>query len=435
MAHGILLLVKSLFKPELQALGHRVMALVVAEQLDPSRRDMWTMEGFDGVFRDQASILDILDQVAPFRPDFILYHDDSSPYLRVGEMDKSPLPTIFYSVDTHIHRSWHSYISGIFDHTFVAQSSYIPDFCSHTSNVSWLPLWAPRVIEPGATRDIPICFRGTLELPQRQQRVDFLRVVAEAVPLDYAQGPFEDAFTRAQIVLNEQIRDDVNFRVFEAIMCGACLVTPKSRNGLDELFVAGEHLVTYEPHDTVDAIDKLKKLLDNPIRRGEIARAGRDHLLANHLAKHRVQVVESTLGSLTHSPNPQGAQIALYNSARWWGTVHGRFDRVPEQLTSHLLMRLEEVSASDAHVSDETIFVCFELAAAHWSGGAGLRLCEILAHLSQRSERNAQALSVAAAYAHMQMVGGRGSESEEIGRLFQSLYQVSPFRIFDRPTV
>ncbi len=433
MAHNILLLVKSLFKKELEALGHRVVALAFEGEYDHSRRDQWSIDACDGVFRDQSSIFEILDQIAPFRPDYILYHDDSSSYIRVCEMHKCPLPTIFYSVDTHIHGTWHSYVSGMFDHTFVAQRSYMHAFQVHTNHVSWLPLWAPRRIEPSSMRDIPICFRGTLELPQRQQRVDFLRAVAQAVPLDYAQGDFEEAFSRAEIVLNEQIRDDVNFRVFEAIMCGACLVTPRSPNGLAELFVDNQHLVTYEPRNPLDAIDKLRALMDDPLRRGNIARAGRDHLLSHHLAKNRADVVESILQSLTLSRSPQCAQMALYNLVRWWGVVHGRFDCAPEPLIMHLLSGLEEVAASDAPLGEETIFVGFELAGAHWSGPAGVKLCEILSNLGRRKDRNAQTLSLAASYALTQLDGSEGGQLREIERLFNRLYQASPFRIFDRP--
>lgn len=81
---------------------------------------------------------------------------------------------------------------------------------------------------------------------QRAARVAFLASLAERVPLDYREGYYKDSLPHAKIILNEAINDDVNFRIFESLMCGGLLLTPLTGNGLLDLFVEGEHLVTYE---------------------------------------------------------------------------------------------------------------------------------------------------------------------------------------------
>jgi|GEM_PF-6171488 len=433
MPKNILLLVKSHFKPELEALGHQVKALAYKGEFNLSGAVGWSMEGCDGVFEDQASISEILHQIQPFRPDCVIYFDDSCPYLRVNQLDKSPVPTIFYSVDSHIHSSWHSYVSGLFDHTFVAQSSYLPLFRAHSMNVSWLPLWAPEIIQPVAHKEIPVCFRGSLTGPQRQQRVDFLKQVAESVPLDFAQGEFREAFPRAEIVLNEQIRDDVNFRVFEAIMCGACLVTPTSLNGLDQLFTPGEHLVTYQPHNAQDAIEKVKGLLADPARREVVARAGREHLLVRHLAEHRAQEVSQVVRTLSISRSMQAVQMALFNMARWWGVRTGRFDKAPELLIRHLLAGLDEVVSSKAELTEQTVFICLELAAASWHGEDGKRLYSLLGELSERGDQYSGAIRLAALRVRAVLDGNASAILPEFCTLLDNLLKLSPFRIFDRP--
>ena len=427
MGKNILLLVKSHFKPELEALGHTVKALAFEDEFDLSRPDAWSFSGCDGTFKNLSSIAEILNQVEPFQPDIIIYHDDSSLYLRVRDLENSDVPTIFYSVDIHIHADWHSYVSGIFDHTFVAQKNYIPRFWGESAQVSWLPLWAPEEITPRPTKDISVCFRGSLGLPQRQRRVDFLKQVAASIPLDYAEGHFKDAFTRSRIVLNEQIQDDINFRVFESIMCGACLVTPQSTNGLTNLFAPGEHIVTYQPHDPIDAIAQLEKLLRDPSLADKIAAAGREHLLNNHLAKHRAQEVHAMIQTIQVKRASHAPQIALYNLVRWWGVVSGDLSTAPQELIDLFLAALESIGTQNVPLTTETIFVACEFAAAKWSGINCRRLQNALAVISGTGNPHRQTLQLASLFAS-QVPAITPPETH----LFCELLKSSPFRVFDR---
>ena len=85
---------------------------------------------------------------------------------------------------------------------------------------------------------------------------------------------YRELFARARLVLNYAERGDLNFRVFEALACRACLLTPWVRHGLDDLFDNGRHLFVYDPND-MDGLAKLVQgLLDNPARRERVAEAG-----------------------------------------------------------------------------------------------------------------------------------------------------------------
>jgi hypothetical protein len=83
------------------------------------------------------------------------------------------------------------------------------------------------------------------------------------------------------------VKGDLNFRTFEAMVCGATLLTERINNGQEELFIPDTHLVTYKHNDVEEAADKINWLLDNPQRCREIAEAGRAEVLSKHMAEHR----------------------------------------------------------------------------------------------------------------------------------------------------
>ncbi len=438
-------------------MGYDVVALALQDEYDLQRQDSWSLRDCDGTFSDQSSIFAILDQLHPFVPNYILYHDDSFPALRVRDLEKVGIPTLYYAVDVHIHWSWQRYVSTAFDHTFIAQKNYLPAFQELTSQVSWLPLWAPQLITPHPHKDIPICFRGTLTLPQRQQRVSFLEEVARAVPLDFAAGDFKDAFSRASIVLNEQIADDVNFRVFEAIMCGACLVTPDSGNGLRDLFTPDEHLVVYEPHSPHDAIAKLRALIEDPARCAAIAQAGRDHLLAHHCARHRAATISDVMRSLLTGPRPLAPQVALHDALRWWGMKVGDYRQLSSAWWEYLFQRLDEIATNPTPLTQETILSLVELVDAVESdspspsdssaGGRSItarlldessietpaaRLSTIVSHLARRSEPFAGAVAIMQLYLEYRRGLHSADAARSIIELYSSLKSSSTFRVFDR---
>ena len=74
---------------------------------------------------------------------------------------------------------------------------------------------------------------------------------------------------------------DVTMRVFEGTACGALVLTDAVANGLDELFVPGREIVTYQ--DDADLLGKIDYYL---VERGQ-ARARSPGRAARTLAEHR----------------------------------------------------------------------------------------------------------------------------------------------------
>jgi hypothetical protein len=158
-------------------------------------------------------------------------------------------------------------------------------------------------------------FVGTLNRKLNPDRVDFFERLQPIAPIEVLTGHFPSIFPFAEIVVNQTVKGDLNFRVFEAMMSGALLLTEEAGHGLLELFQDGTHLITYKRGNAEDAAQKIKELLANPSRMHAIAHAGREEILAKHLPIHRAQTIEKLLAQLTKRERPSyrhyGAVVSL----------------------------------------------------------------------------------------------------------------------------
>ena len=100
-------------------------------------------------------------------------------------------------------------------------------------------------------RRIRAAFVGSLDPRIHRQRIRLLRGIEENYsPTFIAEGRYlhemADVYRKSRIVFNQSVRNDLNMRVFEGMAAGALMVTDAiRRNGLEDLFTAGETLVTY----------------------------------------------------------------------------------------------------------------------------------------------------------------------------------------------
>lgn len=294
----ILILNQDWFAEELRLSGHEVLTCGVAEHLDVI---------IPHALHHIDSVLALLPN--SFAPDRIIWLDNSSPLILQG-LEECDIPTIFYSVDTQHHHELHSYLARCFDHIYVAQADYLCHFEAHRNHLEWLPLWAPRRVEASLDKRFEAAFVGNLNTRLNPERVSFFNRLQELIPIHIAHGAYWEIFPHAEIVVNQTVRSDLNFRVFEAMMCGALLLTEHSSNGLLEIFSDGTHLVTYTKNDIHDAAGKIRDLLDNKPRMRAIAQAGREEVLARHTALQRAQRVDQCLRSLSKRALPANRYFA-----------------------------------------------------------------------------------------------------------------------------
>lgn len=339
---NILLLNQPWFSQELKAMGHNVVSFGAAGELD--------------IILEAVPItLPILLSLLPegFSPDVIIWHDNSAPFFVIGIEDSS-IPIVFISVDTHHHSRWHKYLGHVCDLALVAQKDYIPQFLEVGVSPVWFPLWASRHVEPSEVKEHGACFIGTFNKDLNPERVEFFERLKEKIPVFFSQGAWWLVFPQSEIVINQTVKGDLNFRVFESMISGSMLLTERTGNGLFELFREGEHLVTYAKGDVDEAASVISKYLaDKPAAR-IIAKAGREEVLKKHSTEARAEDLISIVKDLRRSTSPR-----RYFSAAVVYSVAGRVLKKVDHRASLPLfdaaLRCAASGLSKSEEVDETI--------------------------------------------------------------------------------
>lgn len=236
-------------------------------------------------------------------PDMLFVADASVPPFVLG-MERLPCLTAFYAVDAHIH-SWYPLYAQAFDICLVGLRDYIDGFCKgrlSAERVWWTPHYARDEDRPPALPPEPewdALFVGTLNPALAPQRHAFISALQTRLPNFHVQkGRFTSLYPKARLVLNETARGELNFRVFEALGCGACLLTPDTGPPLTDLFTDGKELFLYPEHD-VDAVLALARcLLAAPDLRRSVAAAGLAAVDAGHRASHRAADFSTKIAAL-----------------------------------------------------------------------------------------------------------------------------------------
>ena len=300
--------------------------------------------GWDAVVRhnfEHAAVFGWRDlvRIAGFEPDVVVVADKSRAPFVLGVED-FPCLTVFYSVDSHIH-SWQPYYAQAFDVCLVSLRDHLERFSGFrlaAENVWWSPAfaWAEDAPEPEISKDVDCVFVGTVNetLPRRaafleqfRQRIPGLRVVT---------GGYRHWYARARAVLNHCEHGDLNFRVFEAMGCGAPLVTPRIGNGLTDLFRESGQMLCYASDSpgvagavdvaaaAEDAAARVRWLLEHPHEAAAIGRAALGGIDAGHRERHRAEAFSSKVRALLAN-DPHCAARRNKNAA----AIRNTFLRLP----------------------------------------------------------------------------------------------------------
>ena len=233
---------------------------------------------------------------AGFEPDAVVYGDASlAPMLR-GVAD-FPCLTVFHCVDSHLHQ-WYRSFSQAFDLCTVAMRDHLPEFVGPRlgpDQVRWMPLYSRDTDRPlQRDREWNVVFCGKVDPELTPARHDFLAKLGRVVPkVLLARGDYREFFAMGRVAVNVAEHNDLNFRVFEALGCRACLVTPRVGHGQGELFRDGVDLLTYEPGDLESAVEAIGRVLADPRAAQRMASSGYRAVNAGHKARHRAEELDA----------------------------------------------------------------------------------------------------------------------------------------------
>jgi spore maturation protein CgeB len=187
----------------------------------------------------------------------------------------------------------------LFDHVFLYQRNYVSQFRDHGDGaVHWLPYACDTELfyDRGTPRDLDVGMIGR-SLGARSERDQTMAILCSRYRVNeqryYYQNEITDLYSRAKIVVNIPIGDDLNFRFFEALSCGALLCTRRLANGQEDLFTEGVHYVGFDTQD--ELLDTIDRYLNDEESRAAIARSGYVAVRHGHTLAERLTTLLRTI--------------------------------------------------------------------------------------------------------------------------------------------
>jgi glycosyltransferase involved in cell wall biosynthesis len=186
-----------------------------------------------------------------------------------------------------------------FDRVYVSMKDDLPYF---PNNASWLPgsVSIDVALDYHLPRIYDISFVGSLD-SVHSNRIEILKKLSAAFPqINIKKNIFMEDMAReyssTKIVFNMSLKKDLNYRVFEALACGAMLITDRIDNGLLQIFEEDVDLVVYDTFSELK--EKVSYYLLNDEKRISIAKSGQLKVLQRHTVDHRISNVLNDLPEL-----------------------------------------------------------------------------------------------------------------------------------------
>jgi glycosyltransferase involved in cell wall biosynthesis/tetratricopeptide (TPR) repeat protein len=279
--------------------------ITCGSQINEQIIKLWNLENLNwvvnqqNIYRGNETTLKRVIAELPdkWQPDFYLWVETGLSDIPV-DLCEHELPKVCYLIDTHINFERHLEIAKKFDFIFLAQKAYVQQMLNAgIENVMWLPLACDPEIhgKVEVEKEFDVGFVGTISSGQDRRNV-LLKKLKEKFDLSCKRKFMDEMaehYSKARVVFNNAINNDLNMRVFEALCSGSLLITdPAPGSGLDEIFQDKEHLVLYND-DNLEEI--ISHYLNNEKERVRISDNGRREVLAKHTYGHRTEQMIQTL--------------------------------------------------------------------------------------------------------------------------------------------
>ncbi len=238
-----------------------------------------------------------LGEIQKIKGGFDLYFRiDDGDY--TSDIPKSLNPSCWWISDTHLPKPYKKIKSKVknYDFIFCAQKEGAERLHRETGKVTyWIP-WAADEIPadfefpPEENKVWDICFIGT------SGKYSLRKVVLEILKLNYknvfiGKAPYtrlREYYSKARIVINYPINNDINARIFEAMSSGALVITYRIvGNGFEDIFEEDKHLVVFD--DILEEMRaKIDYYLESTNERRRISEEGFRLVRENHTYCHRL---------------------------------------------------------------------------------------------------------------------------------------------------
>lgn len=211
---------------------------------------------------------------------------------------EAPFPTGGYLIDAHLHLPTTLLQAALFDVVFVAQRDHLDAVHRVNAKAAWLPLAAPRSFLEGPREPVfEVGFVGQARRGSRRETV--LTAMNTRFAMNDWRRPhsveeMRDVYRRSRVVVNDPANGDVNMRFFEAMACGAAVVSPPLRNGVEELARPGEHYVVADFDDLPSLLETVGGLVRSTCADAVGARA-RALVAERHTYHHRLTAMRAAL--------------------------------------------------------------------------------------------------------------------------------------------
>ncbi|MFH0882769.1 MAG: glycosyltransferase [bacterium] len=256
---------------------------------------------------ERDNLREVLCQ-AGFRPDVVLQIDSIDQRVFFNGLEDIDAPRAFYAIDSPINEFWQASWAHHFDRIWVDQKATCDRMVSEGITwAEWLPLAADETIYhppvDDAERDLDVVFVGTIDPERRPKRSAILfrlKQISDLTVIDgkgkrsVPAGEVADVYRRAKIVLNELLFDGVNLRTFEAMACGAIVLTEEGR-GEGDLFADLDVMRTFNSHNLESVVAKL---LSDPREQERLSKDSAEVIRDSHLVSLRARHVLNQLDEL-----------------------------------------------------------------------------------------------------------------------------------------
>ncbi len=372
----LLLLDFPLFQKELRQAGHEVVSVGT----DSACEFQLPSENYDSA-HIQAALPE------GFIPDLVLITETLKKRRFPAGLGLLRVPLVWYSIDGHLHLDWHLRYARHFDLVLSTQLAVCDAMKQHGIDAKWLPWSVDEVKLPhhdDSMRDIDVSMVGSFNPALRPRRYHLLEDLNRHFRVQLFGPPFSSwlddeqmrqVYRRSRVVVNESVGGEINFRVFEALSEGACLLTDNVP-GLDRLYRVGVDLLSYN-RDTL--IGTLRAVLSDEVRRAGIAASGMLHTRRHHFRRQRcselMEILERFLRNRKNSPTQRGSgehapRRQLAEEAFCWRRAASTGIAERHEAQHEVRLRFSRITKEDAlSLSYQDPELLVEYAEWHWGNG------------------------------------------------------------------